>query len=102
MYKRQALRLHYAYTLKHWRDRFLARRDEMANLYDEHFCRMWEFFLAASEAAFRFDRTLVFQVQMAKHEDSVPITRDYIARREEELRKVEATLPSLAPIDAPN
>jgi len=98
----EALRLHYAYTLKHWRDRFLARRDEMANLYDERFCRMWEFFLAASEAAFRFDRTLVFQVQMAKHEDSVPITRDYIARREEELRKVEATLPPLAPIDAPN
>jgi len=97
----ETLRLHYAYTLKNWRQRFLARRDEMAKLYDDRFCRMWEFFLAASEAAFRFDRTLVFQVQMAKHEDTVPITRDYIARREEELRKIEKTLPPLAPVEPP-
>jgi cyclopropane-fatty-acyl-phospholipid synthase len=96
----ETLRLHYAFTLKHWRDRFLARRDEMVKLYDERFCRMWEFFLAASEAAFRFDRTLVFQIQMAKHEDAVPITRDYIVRREAELRQVEAALPKLAPIEA--
>ncbi|SEE93324.1 cyclopropane-fatty-acyl-phospholipid synthase [Rhizobiales bacterium GAS191] len=98
----ETLRLHYAYTLKAWRDRFLVRRDEMAKLYDERFCRMWEFFLAASEAAFRFDRTLVFQVQMAKHEDTVPITRDYIARREAEFRKIEAGLPPLAPIVPPS
>ncbi|MFI5012666.1 MAG: class I SAM-dependent methyltransferase [Hyphomicrobiales bacterium] len=97
----ETLRLHYAYTLQHWRSRFLAKRDEMAKLYDERFCRMWEFFLAASEAAFRFDRTLVFQVQMAKHEDTVPITRDYITLREEELRKIEATLPPLAPVAPP-
>ncbi|MBV9430970.1 MAG: class I SAM-dependent methyltransferase [Hyphomicrobiales bacterium] len=97
----ETLRLHYAYTLKNWRDRFLSKRCEMAKLYDERFCRMWEFFLAASEAAFRFDRTLVFQVQMAKHEDTVPITRDYIPRREEELRKIEKTLPPLAPVEAP-
>jgi len=96
----ETLRLHYAYTLKHWRDRFLAERAEMARLYDERFCRMWEFFFAASEAAFRFDRTLVFQVQMAKHEDTVPITRDYIVRREDELRKIEAGLPQLAPVEA--
>jgi cyclopropane-fatty-acyl-phospholipid synthase len=62
---------------------------------------MWEFFLAASEAAFRFDRTLVFQMQMAKHEDCVPITRDYIAKREAELRQIEASLPKLTPIEAP-
>jgi cyclopropane-fatty-acyl-phospholipid synthase len=97
----ETLRLHYAFTLKAWRDRFLAKHDEMAKLYDERFCRMWEFFLAASEAAFRFDRTLVFQVQMAKHEDSVPITRDYIGKREEELRRIEAVLPKLAPVEAP-
>ncbi|MFI4996530.1 MAG: class I SAM-dependent methyltransferase [Hyphomicrobiales bacterium] len=97
----ETLRLHYAYTLRHWRDRFLAKREEMAKLYDERFCRMWEFFLAASEAAFRFDRTLVFQVQMAKHEDSVPITRDYIGRREKEFRQIEATLPKLAPVEPP-
>jgi cyclopropane-fatty-acyl-phospholipid synthase len=97
----ETLRLHYAYTLNNWRQRFLTRRDEMAKLYDERFCRMWEFFLAASEVAFRFDRTLVFQVQMAKHEDAVPITRDYIARREEEFRKIEASLPPLAPVAPP-
>ena len=97
----EALRLHYAYTLKNWRQRFLSKRDEMAKLYDERFCRMWEFFLAASEAGFRFDRTLVFQVQMAKHENTVPITRDYIARREEELRKIEKSLPPLAPVEPP-
>ena len=97
----EALRLHYAYTLKNWRQRFLSKRDEMAKLYDERFCRMWEFFLAASEAAFRFDRTLVFQVQMAKHENTVPITRDYIARREEELRKIEKSLRPLAPVEPP-
>jgi cyclopropane-fatty-acyl-phospholipid synthase len=97
----ETLRLHYAYTLKAWRDRFLARRDEMAKLYDERFCRMWEFFLAVSEAAFRFDRTLVFQVQLAKHENSVPITRDYIERSKDELRKIEASLPPLAQVEPP-
>jgi cyclopropane-fatty-acyl-phospholipid synthase len=97
----ETLRLHYAYTLKHWRDRFMARRAEMAALYDERFCLMWEFFLAASEAAFRFDRTLVFQIQMAKHEDTVPIRRDYIAAREARLREIEATLPPLAPVEPP-
>jgi cyclopropane-fatty-acyl-phospholipid synthase len=97
----ETLRLHYAYTLKNWRQRFLSKREEMAKLYGERFCRMWEFFLAASEAAFRFDRTLVFQVQMAKHENTVPITRDYIARREEELRKIEKSLPPLAPVEPP-
>ena len=97
----ETLRLHYAYTLKAWRDRFLAKRQEMIELYDERFCRMWEFFLAASEAAFRFDRTLVFQVQMAKHEDSVPITRDYIDRAKAELRMIEAKLPPLASVETP-
>jgi len=97
----ETLRLHYAFTLKAWRSRFLARRDEMVKLYDQRFCRMWEFFLAASEAAFRFDRTLVFQVQMAKHEDSVPITRGYIGRREQEFRNIEAALPKLAPVEQP-
>jgi cyclopropane-fatty-acyl-phospholipid synthase len=73
----------------------------MIELYDERFCRMWEFFLAVSEAAFRFDRTLVFQVQMAKHEDSVPITRDYIDRAKAELRMIEAKLPPLAAVETP-
>jgi cyclopropane-fatty-acyl-phospholipid synthase len=71
-------RLHYAETLRCWRERFMARREEIAALYDERFCRMWEFYLAASEMSFRFNGHVVFQVQLAKRQDAVPLTRDYI------------------------
>ena len=71
-------RLHYAETLRCWRERFAARREEIADLYDERFCRMWEFYLAASEAAFRFNKHVVFQIQLAKRQEAVPLTRDYI------------------------
>jgi cyclopropane-fatty-acyl-phospholipid synthase len=97
----ETLRLHYAYTLKAWRERFLAKREEMVKLYDERFCRMWEFFLSTSEAAFRFDRALVFQLQVAKHEDSVSIRRDYIEQSKAQLRMIEAKLRPLAPVEAP-
>ena len=62
----EILRLHYAETLKAWRERFLAHRDEAAALYDERFCRMWEFYLAASEMAFREQDMMVFQIQLTK------------------------------------
>ncbi|HEY7383996.1 MAG TPA: class I SAM-dependent methyltransferase [Beijerinckiaceae bacterium] len=88
----EVLRLHYADTLRAWRERFLARRDEAARLYDERFCRMWEFYLAASEATFRFEDTVVFQVQLAKRNDVVPLTRGYIAEREARLRAKEKSL----------
>ena len=78
----EILRLHYAETLRAWRDRFLARREEAKTLYDERFCRMWEFYLAASECAFRHCGLMVFQIQLAKRQDAVPLTRDYIAARE--------------------
>jgi cyclopropane-fatty-acyl-phospholipid synthase len=74
----EVLRLHYAQTLKAWRGRFLANRERIRQLYDERFCRMWEFYLAASEIAFRYQGHVVFQVQMAKQVDAVPLTRDYI------------------------
>ena len=74
----EVLRLHYAETLKAWRTRFMARRDEAKALYDERFCRMWEFFLAGFEAAFRYDDLVVFQFQLAKHLDTVPRTRKYL------------------------
>ena len=79
-------RLHYADTLKAWRERFIAKWDEVAGLYDERFCRMWEFYLASSEAAFRHDRLFVFQLQLARHQDAVPFRRGYIAEAEERLR----------------
>jgi cyclopropane-fatty-acyl-phospholipid synthase len=78
----EILRLHYAETLKHWRARFAAVRPEVAELYDERFCRMWEFYLGIAEQSFRARRQFVWQVQLAKRVDALPITRDYIAEAE--------------------
>ncbi len=75
----EVLRLHYAETLRHWRQRFAANRDAVRELYDERFCRMWEFYLAGSEAGFREGDLVVFQLQMAKDRAVVPQTRDYIS-----------------------
>ena len=71
--------------------RFLAHREEVERLYDERFVRMWEFYLASSEMAFRESDMVVFQIQMAKHKGVVPQTRDYIGREETRLRALEAT-----------
>jgi cyclopropane-fatty-acyl-phospholipid synthase len=91
----EILRLHYADTLRAWRERFMARRDEAMRLYDERFCRMWEFYLAGSETSFRVDGHMVCQLQLAKRNDPVPLTREYIAEREAELRGREAARPSV-------
>ena len=74
----EILRLHYAETLRLWRQRFMANRDQVAALYDERFCRMWEYYLVSSELAFRRLGHMVFQMQLAKRVDAVPLTRDYI------------------------
>ncbi len=74
----EILRLHYAETLRHWRRRFAANRDAIATLYDERFCRMFEFYLAASEMAFRRQGYMNFQLQLAHLQTAVPTTRDYI------------------------
>jgi cyclopropane-fatty-acyl-phospholipid synthase len=87
-------RLHYADTLKAWRERFNARRDEARALYDERFCRMWDFYLAGSEASFRIAGNMVFQIQIAKRQDVVPRTRDYIAAREDALRRLDSPAPA--------
>ncbi|KXK05938.1 MAG: cyclopropane fatty acyl phospholipid synthase [Nitrospira sp. OLB3] len=63
-------------------ERFAQERETALKLYDERFCRMWEFYLAACEMAFRNGRLMVFQIQLAKRRDSVPLTRDYIAETE--------------------
>ena len=75
----EILRLHYAKTLRHWRLRFLANRERIKQMagYDDRFCRMWEFYLAGCEVAFRHMNQMVFQVQLAKRQDVVPPTRDY-------------------------
>ena len=85
----EVLRLHYALTLKAWRERFMAHRDEVLKLYDERFCRMWECYLAMSESAFRFQDAVVFQIQLARRNDTVPMTRDYIAERKAALKRAE-------------
>ena len=85
----EILRLHYAETLKAWRERFLAHREEVERIYDRRFVRMWEFYLAASEMSFREQDMMVFQIQLTKRQDVVPMTRDYIAREERRLRGAE-------------
>lgn len=74
----EILRLHYAETLRHWRERFMANRQRAAAFYDERFCRMWEFYLDLCEIGFRFRSMMVFQIQLAKRADTVPFTRDYM------------------------
>jgi len=81
----EILRLHYAETLKHWRQRFLANRDKAKAIYDERFCRMWDFYLAGSEAAFRWQDLMIFQIQLTKKNDTLPITRGYIEKTEKAL-----------------
>ncbi len=74
----ETLRLHYAETLRNWRKAFHAHWDEAASLYDERFCRMWDFYLAGAELGFRYGGHMVAQVQLARQQDAVPLTRDYM------------------------
>ncbi|TAJ28706.1 MAG: class I SAM-dependent methyltransferase [Reyranella sp.] len=76
----EILRLHYAETLRQWRHRFLANREQIKQLagYDDRFCRMWEFYLVGCEVAFRYMNQMVFQLQIARRQDAAPLTRDYM------------------------
>ena len=74
----EILRIHYAETLRHWREAFEARRDEVAAIYDERFCRMWELYLVIREMGFRYENLMVFQIQLSKSLETVPLTRDYM------------------------
>jgi cyclopropane-fatty-acyl-phospholipid synthase len=85
----EILRLHYAQTLRAWRERFLAHRETVERLYDGRFVRMWEFYLAAAEMAFTKQKMMVFQIQLTKRQGAVPVTRDYIVAEEARLRALE-------------
>ncbi|HEX4098736.1 MAG TPA: cyclopropane-fatty-acyl-phospholipid synthase family protein [Caulobacteraceae bacterium] len=74
----EILRLHYAETLKQWRLRFWAQREEIVRLYDERFCRMWGYYLASSEYGFRYGDNMNFQLQLTKRVGAAPMTRDYM------------------------
>ncbi len=80
----EVLRLHYAETIRHWRQRFAANREKVKQTagYDERFCRMWEFYLAGCEVSFRYMNQMVFQMQIAKRQDAVPPTREYMVEEE--------------------
>jgi cyclopropane-fatty-acyl-phospholipid synthase len=84
----EILRLHYAETLRHWRERFLRRAHAIGAPYDERFRRMWEFYLAGSEMAFRHDGLMVFQLQLARRVETVPLTRDYMFEGERALEPI--------------
>lgn len=75
-------RLHYAETLRAWHKRFEANLDRVREIYDERFCRMWRFYLIVSELAFRHNGHVVFQIQLAKKQDAVPLTREYLTAGE--------------------
>ena len=97
----EVLALHYAETLRCWRERFLANRDRVLELYDERFLRMWDFYLAGSEGSFRFGETHVHQLQLAHDPARIPITRDYIAERMAALAARERETEDYAPMHEP-
>jgi cyclopropane-fatty-acyl-phospholipid synthase len=94
----EILRLHYAKTLRHWRERFLSHRDEVKALYDERFCRMWEFYLAASETSFQYQDLMNFQMQIAVHQKALPFTRNYTWEAEERLRAADTRSTGRVPL----
>ncbi|NTF86295.1 class I SAM-dependent methyltransferase [Agrobacterium rhizogenes] len=94
----EILPMHYAHTLRHWRNRFVARKAEAVALYDENFFRMWEFYLAGSEMGFRWDELFIMQIQITKNQFAVPDNRNYIGEREAKLREFEATRAPLEKI----
>lgn len=90
----EILQRHYAMTLRCWRERFLSRRAEASAMFDERFCRMWEFYLAAGEVAFLCEDVNVFQLQLTKKPGVTPLTRSYIGAREAGLLEVERRIAS--------
>lgn len=74
----EILRLHYYYTVQHWRKRFEQNREAAKAIYDERFCRMWEFYLGAVELEFLHGSHMVFQILVSTKRDAVPITRDFM------------------------
>ena len=89
----EILRLHYALTLRHWRQRFRASWHTAVQRYGERFCRMWEFYLAGAETGFRYQNLMVFQLQLTKNQTPLPLTRDYFHAAEHELRMRDGRFP---------
>jgi cyclopropane-fatty-acyl-phospholipid synthase len=96
----EILRLHYAETLREWGRRFAANRQRAREIYDENFCRMWEFYLAASECAFRYGYMNNFQIQFTRSQHVLPLTRNYIEAAEDRLRGGDEKRPRLKSVPA--
>ena len=97
----ELLRLHYAKTLRHWFNRFMANRDKAKALYDERFCRMWEFYLVGAELSFRHLLMNNFQIQFTLDQNALPFTRDYMIAEEARLRLAEAKSKNYKQITSP-
>ena len=87
----EILRLHYAKTIAHWRRRFVANRDAIASIYDERFCRMFEFYFSGSELAFRLSDHMNFQIQLVRKQEALPLTRDYMVETERRATRFAST-----------
>jgi cyclopropane-fatty-acyl-phospholipid synthase len=92
----EILRLHYAKTLEHWHDRFQKNRVKIAEIYDERFCRMWEFYFMGCMSAFKYWDQMVFQMQISRRQDAVPLSRDYITEWERGQARRQAKRPVIA------
>ena len=76
----EVLKLHYSHTLRHWKENCIANKRKIIEMFDEKFFRMWEFYLASCESAFKWGDQVVYQFQLTKNYTSTPVTRDYIYR----------------------
>ncbi len=94
----EILRLHYAKTLRAWRERFMAHKDQVLTFFDERFIRLWEFYLVSSEVSFRVGIHDNFQIQLSKKLESLPITRGYMAEAEDALRRKESVAGDRSPV----
>ena len=74
----EVLRLHYSHTLRHWKENCIKNKEKIINMFDEKFFRMWEFYLAGCQMAFKWGDQVVYQFQLTKNYTSTPVTRDYI------------------------
>jgi cyclopropane-fatty-acyl-phospholipid synthase len=92
----EILRMHYAYTLMAWRANFERNRDIILKMYDERFCRMWEYFLIGAEFQFRYGRMVIFQLQITRDLDAVPLTRDYMFEAQ---KATEKTITPPVPLE---
>jgi cyclopropane-fatty-acyl-phospholipid synthase len=92
----EILRLHYYWTIKHWREGFEAKRDEALAMMGERFCRMWDFYLASVELGFLNGSNFVFQMLLSEKRDDVPVIRDFIVDEERRLASVPASPPTAA------